>query len=113
MQTPLIVGDLAYFCRDNGVLTCLDARTGEKHYSERLGTGRTGFTASAVAADGKLFFPSEVGEVFVVPLGKELEVIASPSLGEECMASPALSGSSLFFRSRKHLLAVGYPVDEQ
>ena len=53
MQTPIVYGDILYVCRDNGVLGAFDAKTGTRHYQARLGDGKTGFTASAVAADGR------------------------------------------------------------
>ena len=107
MQTPLVYGDLAYFCRDNGVLTCYDARSGEQHYSERLDEGRSGYTSSPVAGDGKLYFTSEEGTVITVKPGTTFEVLARSSLGEEHMATPAISEGTLYFRSRAHLTAVG------
>ncbi|MFT7680269.1 MAG: outer membrane protein assembly factor BamB [Planctomycetota bacterium] len=107
MQTPLIYGDLAYFCRDNGLLTCFDARTGDKHYSERIGGGTTGFSASGVAADGKLYFMSEEGDCYVIAAGDQFFEPEPFSLGEECMASPAISSGVLYFRTRGHLLAIG------
>lgn len=107
MQTPLVYGDYLYNCRDNGVLTCYEAKTGKQIYQERLGTGRTGFTASSVAADGKLYFTSEEGEIFVVKAGAKFEVIATNPLGEICMATPALSEGVLFFRTQGHLVAIG------
>jgi outer membrane protein assembly factor BamB len=107
MQTPLVVGDCLYCCNDAGVLTCYEARTGYVHYSERLGSGGSGFTASGVAADGKLYFASEVGKVFVVRAGPKFEVLATNELGETCMATPAISEGALFFRTRNHLTAIG------
>lgn len=107
MQTPLILDGLAYFCRDSGVLTCFDAKTGEKHYSERLGAGKSGFTASGVSDRRHLYFQSEEGEVHVLLPGPELRELASQSLGEETMASPAISDGVLFYRTRGHLIAIG------
>jgi len=106
MQTPVVVGGLLYSCRDNGVLTCRDAKTGEEFYKKRLGPGRTGFTPSGVSADGKLYFPSEEGEVYVVKCGREFDEIGMNELGEITMASPAISGGMLLFRTRGHLIAV-------
>ena len=108
MQTPIVYGVEAYFCRDNGVLTCYDAVSGEEHYSERLDEGRSGYTGSAVAGDGKLYFTSEQGQVVTVLPGPVFEVIARSELGEEFMSTPAISEGVMFFRSRKHLTAVGY-----
>lgn len=107
MQTPLLYGDYLYNCRDNGVLTCYEAKTGKQIYQERLGTGRTGFTASAVAGDGKLYFTSEEGDIFVVKAGPTFQTIATNPMGEICMATPALSEGVLFFRTQGHLVAVG------
>ena len=107
MQTPLVYGDHLYVCKDNGVLSMFDAPTGKRLYQERLGDGRTGFTASAVAADGKIYYTSEDGEVFVIKPGPVFEVLARNPLGEVMLATPAISEGVLFFRTRGHLLAIG------
>lgn len=107
MQTPLVYGDLLYVCRDNGVLSVFDAKTGVRHYQARLGDGRTGFSASAVAAGGRIYFTGEDGDVFVVKAGTTFEVLATNPLGEVAMATPAISEGALLFRTRNHLLAVG------
>ena len=64
MQTPLVYGEYLYNCQENGVLSCYRAKSGERLYRKRLGGGRMGFSASPVAADGKIYFTSEVGDVF-------------------------------------------------
>jgi len=107
MQTPLALGEFLYCCKDNGVLTCFDALGGEKVYEQRLGDGVSGFTSSGVAADGKLYFASEEGEVFVVAEGFEFKQLARNALGEETMASPAISEGVLFYRTHHHLIAIG------
>jgi outer membrane protein assembly factor BamB len=107
MQTPLVYGDHLYVCRDNGVLTVFDARSGEKVAQRRLGTGRSGFTASAVAADGKIYYTSEEGDVHVLRAGPEVETLATNPLGEVAMATPAISEGVLYFRTQGHLVAIG------
>lgn len=107
MQTPMVYGDYLYSCQINGILSCYEARTGKVIYQERLGTGRTGFTASPVAADGKIYFTSEEGEVYVVKAGPEFKVLATNPMGEVCMATPAISEGTLFFRTQDNLVAVG------
>jgi len=107
MQTPIVVGGRVYGCLDNGVLTCFDAKTGSISYSERLGSGSEGFTASPVSDGRHLFFASEVGNVFVVPADGRFSVVATNKLGETCMASPAISDGTLFFRTRERLTAIG------
>ncbi len=106
MQTPIVYGDEAYFCSDAGIVGCFDALSGEEIYRERLGEGRTGFTGSGIAADGKLYFTSEEGDVYVVRAGRTFEVLATNPLGEEFMSSPVASEGTLYFRSRRMLTAV-------
>lgn len=107
MQTPLVLGEFLYGCKDNGVLTCFDAAGGESVYEQRLGDGVSGFTSSPVAADGKLYFASEEGVVYVVAEGFEFRLLGKSELGEECMATPAVSQGVLYYRTRTHLTAIG------
>jgi outer membrane protein assembly factor BamB len=106
MQTPLAYDGLLYVCRDNGVLSVYEARTGELVYRERIKAG-LGYTASMVAADGRLYVTAETGDVFVLRAGREFEVLAKNSLGEEALATPAIVDGTLYFRTRRHLLAIG------
>lgn len=96
MQTPLAYRGLLYCCSDAGVLGCYDALTGEELYRERLGSGSSGFSSSPVAAEGRLYFASESGEVYLVRAGREFEVLGLEELGETCLATPAISGGRLF-----------------
>ena len=106
MQTPIVYGGILYVCRDNGVLSAFDAATGRRHYQARMGNGSTGFSASAIAANGRLYFTSEDGDVYVVKAGPEYELLATNPLGEVAMATPAISEGMLIFRTRNHLLAI-------
>jgi outer membrane protein assembly factor BamB len=105
MQTPLVLGDLLYCCKDNGVLTCLDARSGKEHYSQRI-EGGVGFTASPVSDGRHLYFTSEDGQVHVLQPGPAYKHIATNPLGEISMATPALSNGVLFFRTQGHVIAI-------
>lgn len=107
MQTPLVYGDYLYACRMNGVLSCFEAKTGKRIYQERLSGGKAGFTASAVAADGKLYFSSEAGVVNVVLAGSQFKQITSIEMGSPIMATPAIAGGLLLIRTTSHLYAVG------
>ena len=107
MQTPLIYGDYLYSCHVDGVLSCYEASTGKQLYKERLGKGGDGFTASPVASEGKLYFTSEQGSVFVVKPAAEFTVLATNQMGEVCMATPAISAGTIFFRTQTHVVAVG------
>ena len=105
--TPIIYGDALYVCTDNGVLTLYNAKTGEMIDRERLGGRGSSFSASPVAADGRLYFSSEDGEVFVIKAGAEYELLATNSIGEVIMATPAISDGMLIVRGQHHIFAIG------
>lgn len=107
MQTPIVYGDYLYACRGNGVLSCYEAQTGERLYQKRLGSGKAGFTASPVAADGKLYFTSEAGVIYIVAAGAEFEQVAANEMDAFCMATPAISGGLLIVRTTDHVVAIG------
>jgi len=106
MVSGMVYGNYFYNCLGNGRLTCFDAKSGEKFYQERLGSTGTAFSASPVAANGHLYFPSEGGEVFVVKAGPTFELVGTNAMGEICMASPAISGDVLFVRTQRQLVAI-------
>ncbi len=107
MPTPLIYGDHLYVLSNQGVFDCYDLKTGNEIYRERIPHHGSGFSASPVAADGKIYLPSEDGDVFVVKAGPKFEVLTSNSIGEPLMATPAISGGKMFVRSQQHLFAIG------
>ncbi len=107
MPTPIVYGDLLYTCSNNGVLVAYDAKTGKQVYQERLGGTGGAFTASPVASDGKLYFSSEDGDVFVVKAGPKYELLAKNSVGEVVMATPAISDGLLIVRTVSHIFAFG------
>jgi len=106
MQTPIVWGGRLYCCSDRGVLAAYDARTGERLFRARVGKGRSGFTASPVIGGGKLYVTSEDGSVYVIEPGKEYEEIQKNELDEPCMATPAISDGVIYFRTRRHLVAI-------
>lgn len=106
MQTPLIVGNLLYSCSDRGVLKVFDARTGALLYTQRLGSGTRGFTASPIAIGPNILFTSEEGEVYVIKAGREYELLGRNFLGEIAMASPAVSEDVLYYRTRGNVVAI-------
>ncbi len=106
MITPLVYGDYLYISKDSGVLNCFEAKTGNRIYQERLGDGKSGFSASPVAADGKLYYSSEDGDIYVVKAGTKFELLAKNEMGEVCMATPAISEGTLFFRTQGHVVAI-------
>ena len=98
--SPLLVGDELYMITDNGIATCVDAATGKEHWKARVGGNHS---ASPVYADGRIYFLSEEGESVVIASGKEFKVLAKNELNAETLASMAISGGSIFVRSRTHL----------
>jgi outer membrane protein assembly factor BamB len=106
MQTPIVYDGLLYVCRDNGVLSVFDTATGERLYQGRLADGKTGFSASAVASNGRLYFTSEEGDVYVIKAGKTFDQVAVNPIGEVTMATPAISEGTMYFRTKSHLVAV-------
>jgi len=103
MQTPLIYGDYLYNLQVNGTLTCYHALTGEQVYRQNLSEP---FSSSGVAADGKIYFSSENGNIFVIQAGPEYKLLSVNKMNDVCMATPAISGNVLFFRTQHGLVAV-------
>jgi outer membrane protein assembly factor BamB len=107
LQTPLVAAELVYSCSDRGVLKVYAAKTGELKYTQRLGSGKTGFTSSPVAAGGRIYLAGEEGEVQVLKAGPVYELLATNPLGELILASPAIARDTLYFRTRRHVVAIG------
>lgn len=105
MSTPVVWGDFIYFGNTNGVVRCFHAMTGEKIYEERLGS-QASITASLVAANDKIYCPSENGIVYVVRAGPEFEVLSENEMGQPCFATPAISDGVLYIRTLKTLVAI-------
>ncbi len=108
IPTSIVYGDYLYVGSDRGVLSCYQALTGEKVYRQRVGSrGGEAYSASPVAADGKLYFTSEEGDIHVVKAGPEYELLATNPMGEVCLATPAIADGMIFVRTAKHLFAIG------
>jgi outer membrane protein assembly factor BamB len=107
MPTPLIYGDYLYVLANQGIFDCYNLKTGEEIYRERLSHQGGGFSASPVAADGKIYLPSEDGGIFVVKAGPHFALLATNQMGELLMATPAISAGMMFVRTQHHLFAIG------
>ncbi|HVF89933.1 MAG TPA: PQQ-binding-like beta-propeller repeat protein [Blastocatellia bacterium] len=105
--TPIIYGEHFYACSNNGTLTVYNAKTGERIYQQRIAEKGGAYSASPVAADGKIYLSSEDGEIFVVKAGPKYELLSSNSMGEVLMATPAISDGMIFIRGQHHVFAVG------
>jgi outer membrane protein assembly factor BamB len=91
---------------DNGVLACLDAKTGEEQYRKRLGGD---CNSSPFASDGRIYLSNNDGKTFVVRAGKQFELLATNELGERITATPAITGDALLYRTDSHLYMIGSP----
>ncbi len=98
--SPLLIGDELYMVSDNGVASCVDAKTGVPHWQVRLGGNHS---ASPIYADGRIYFLSEEGESVVIAPGKEFKALAKNQLDGPTLASMAVSKGSIFVRSQAHL----------
>jgi outer membrane protein assembly factor BamB len=107
MPTPLVYGGLLYVLANNGVLDAYTLNTGDEIYRQRLPEIGSGYSASPVAADGKIYLSNEDGEMIVVVAGPTFTHIATNSMGEPLMATPALSEGVMYVRSSRTLFAIG------
>jgi outer membrane protein assembly factor BamB len=105
--TPLVYQGILYVAIDNGVLAAYEAATGTQLYQHRVARDAGGFTASPVAADGRIYLASEDGAVFVIRAGRTFELLARNDMREMCLATPAVSGDLLLVRTRTRLYALG------
>jgi outer membrane protein assembly factor BamB len=109
MPTPLVYDGILYVLANNGVFDAYDVATGEEIYRQRLEPVGSGFSASPVAADGRLYLSNEDGDMLVVRAGPAFERIETNPMGELLMATPALSEGVMYVRSSNSLFAVGRP----
>jgi len=99
----LLLGDLLFMISDNGIASCVEAKTGQLVWTSRLDGS---YSASPVSAEGRIYFVSEEGKATVIEAGREFKVIAENTLDEGSLASPALDGRALFLRTRTHLYRI-------
>ena len=102
--TPIMYNGVLYALTDNGILSAYEPKTGERIYQQRVASG-SGFSASPVAAGGRLYLASEDGDVYVVKAGRTYELLATNPMGESLMATPAISGNTIFIRTLTSLVA--------
>ncbi len=105
-SSPILVGDRIFFNDDKGILSCLDAATGEEFYRERL-DGRGGYSASPVYAGGHLYFHNGDGVTTVVRPDQVFHKVAENQLGEYGLSSFAVVPDGFVVRTEGHLLRIG------
>jgi outer membrane protein assembly factor BamB len=102
--SPLLVGHELYLITDNGIATCLDAKTGKEYWRARVGGNHS---ASPIYADGRIYFLSEEGESVVIAPGQQLKHLATNQIDGRTLASMAIANGSIFIRSETHLYRIG------
>jgi len=107
VPSPILYGEYLYLTTDRGILTAVDAKTGEvKYEGGRIPIPAT-FTASPVAFEGKILMTSEDGDTFIVKAGPKHEILGTNSVGEPVYASPAIADGRIFIRGEKNLYCIG------
>jgi outer membrane protein assembly factor BamB len=101
--SPLLVGSELYMVTDNGIVTCVDAKTGKEYWRARVGGNHS---ASPIYADGRIYFLNEDGESVVLAPGQQLKHLATNQLDGRTLASMAVSNGSIFIRSDTHLYRI-------
>jgi outer membrane protein assembly factor BamB len=109
MPTPLVDDGRVFVLQNNGILDVYDLDSGEELFRGRLRHLGSGFSASPVAADGKIYIAGEDGEMLVLTADSVPGHVATNPMGESLMATPALSDGVMFVRGARHLFAVGRP----
>ncbi len=103
MASPLLVDDLVFLLAENGVMRCLEATTGNEFWQERIGGE---YYASPLFADGKIYCFSQEGKATVLKAGRTFQVVATNTLADGFMASPAVDGRALILRTKKILYRI-------
>ncbi|MFN0103426.1 MAG: PQQ-binding-like beta-propeller repeat protein [Bryobacteraceae bacterium] len=101
--SPVVAGDELYMVSDNGIGTCLDAKSGKLNWQNRIGGNHS---ASPLAADGRIYFLSEEGECAIIAPAKEYRELARNAIGERTLASIAVSGKALYLRGDRNLYRI-------
>jgi outer membrane protein assembly factor BamB len=99
----LLIGEQIYMVSDAGIISCVEAKTGELVWQKRIGGE---YSASPVYADGKIWFFSEDGKTTVIRPGKTFEQVAENKLDEGFLASPSIAGKAFYLRTRTHLYRI-------
>jgi outer membrane protein assembly factor BamB len=104
--SPILLGDRVYLVGDQGMISCLDARTGAVVYAGARLPAPAKLMASPVAFEGRILLVSEEGDAFLIKAGPVHEVFSTPSIGERVYASPALSQGRILLRTESSLFCI-------
>jgi outer membrane protein assembly factor BamB len=104
VPSPIAHGSHFFWVNDNGIAGCVDAKTGKRAWTQRLGKHHS---ASPVSAGGYLYFPDDDGNTYVLKAGPKFELVSKNALGDECYASPAIAHGQIFIRTLHSLYCIG------
>jgi outer membrane protein assembly factor BamB len=104
--SPILYEGVVYLVNDRGVMTALDAKSGEVKYEGGRVPVPASFMGSPIAAEGKILLTSEDGDTFVIRAGATHEVLATNSVGEPVYTTPAISNGRIYIRGERHLFAI-------
>jgi outer membrane protein assembly factor BamB len=107
IPSPLLYRGVLYVVKNGGILTSFDAATGKELKTGRVQGALGAYSASPVAADGRLYVANEEGQVAVLRAGGDWEVVQVNDLGENCYATPALSDGRIYLRTAEALYCFG------
>jgi outer membrane protein assembly factor BamB len=100
VPSPVLVDEHIYMVADNGVASCVEARTGRLIWNERIGGT---YWASVLSSPGRVYFVAENGSTTILAASPQFRVLAKNQLNGEIMATPAITDNALFVRTRTHL----------
>ena len=104
--TMLVFGEELYYVSDGGLVSCVDAKTGRRHWQDRV---RGNVSSSPIVAAERLYVATEEGRMAVLRTGKVFETLAINEFGERIFATPAVTGDALIVRTESRL----YCISEQ
>jgi outer membrane protein assembly factor BamB len=110
VTTPVVAGDLLFLWHDRGVVSCYDLKTGKRHWKERVGGD---FHSSPIAIGDRIFGASRQGDVIVLSASPKYQLLARNSLGDPCIATPAVAHDRLYVRTESSLLCIGDPANNE
>ncbi len=99
--SPLLINDLLYLVSDDGVMSCVEAGSGETVWQQRIGGA---YSSSPTWANGRIYVQSEEGETLVIEPGREFHEVARSQVGERTFASYAVAGGAIYLRTESNLL---------
>ena len=106
ITSPLLYGDYLYLSSDKGILTCLDAKTGEVKYDNGRPPAPSTVFASMIAVNGRILVTNDEGDTYIVKAGPAFEILGKNSVGEAVQASLAVANGSIYVRGSKHLFCI-------